>query len=68
MHHIHKIEIRRIVVALFVLLNAIILKQAFISHHEWYRLLFITLPLLILIVLFFYKGIFKKKTRKLTGQ
>lgn len=39
-----------IVVLFVVLLNAIVIRQGFVIHPEWYRFLFLTLPLLTFLV------------------
>jgi hypothetical protein len=49
-----KISVRGAVVLLLLILNAVILKVAFIENSKWYLLLIVTLPLLITAL--YYKG------------
>ena len=42
------------IVVLFVaLLNVIIIRQGFVANAEWYQLLYVTVPLLLLLLLVF---------------
>ncbi len=44
-----------IVVSIFIFLNALIVKIAFIKNENWYWWLFVTMPVLILAILDFRK-------------
>jgi hypothetical protein len=50
-----RISVSGVIVLLLSLLNAVVLKQAFVAHSHWYWLLAITLPLLLISLLFFNK-------------
>ena len=51
-----KISAGEVIVLLFVFINAIILEQGYISHPGWYKLIWFSLPLLLLsLVLVFRK-------------
>ena len=46
-----KVSIGNNVILLLVLINAIVLQQGMVSHPGWYRLLPISLPLLLIALL-----------------
>jgi len=46
-----KVSAGSIVILLLVFINAIVLQQGMIAHQEWYRFLYLTLPLLLIAVL-----------------
>jgi len=41
--------------SLFILLNAIVLEQGFVTHNQWYWLLFFTIPALLI-----SQGVFRR--------
>jgi hypothetical protein len=45
------------IVLLLLLLNVIMLKQGFISNEAWYKLAFVTVPLLLIAIVLFRKKI-----------
>ena len=51
------VSVSGIVVLLLVLSNAIVLKHGFVSDGSWYKLLYVTLPLLLLSLISFRKKI-----------
>ena len=50
-----KISAGRPTVLLLLLLNAIILEEGYVAHEKWYWLLYITIPLLLVSILLFYR-------------
>lgn len=42
--------------SLFILLNAIVLEQGFVTHNQWYWLLLFTIPALVI-----SHGVFRRK-------
>lgn len=58
MHGNHQmVSVSGIIVLFLVLFNAIVLERGFVSNGWWYKLLYVTVPLL-LTVLVFRKKIF----------
>ncbi len=49
----NKVSAGGVIVLLFVLLNAIVLEQGFVSHPKWYKLAYVTLPLLLISIIMF---------------
>ena len=46
-----RVSAGNIVILLLVFTNAIVLQQGMIARPEWYRLLYLTLPLLLIAIL-----------------
>jgi uncharacterized membrane protein YhdT len=46
--NLKKVSAGGVIVFLFALLNAIVLEQGYISHTKWYKLAYVTLPLLLI--------------------
>lgn len=42
-----------IFIVYLVLLNVVVMKQGFVAHSDWYTLLFVTLPLLLVSIITF---------------
>lgn len=44
-----------VVILFLVLLNVVVLEQGFISHPQWYNLVYFTFPLLLVSVFFYLR-------------
>lgn len=57
-----KIAAGRTVAAMAFLLNAIVLEQGLVSHPMWYKVAFITFPLMLIYVIAFGKQLYKQQS------
>ncbi|HEY0355828.1 MAG TPA: hypothetical protein VGC29_06475 [Flavisolibacter sp.] len=52
----HRISAGDSIILLLVILNILIIRQGFLSHSLWYKLLLLSLPMLMFSLIFFRKN------------